>query len=122
MEAAPLDLPVVTTTNAEQALEDVLTGAGARIPYLDPVDAQMIDDVHDERGGMINDVSEVGGWPTLPAEPSPDDTDSDGMPDTWETAHDLDPGADDSAADRDDDGYTNVEEYVNDLAGAVAPR
>ena len=31
-----------------------------RVPYFDPVDEQMIDDVHDERGGMINDVSEVG--------------------------------------------------------------
>jgi hypothetical protein len=78
--------------------------------------------VHDERGGMINDVSEVGGWPALPAEPPPADTDSDGMPDTWETAHDLDPRADDSAGDRDGDGYTNVEEYVNDLVGTVAPR
>jgi pectate lyase len=115
VEAAPLDLPAVTTTDAEQALEDVLMGAGARVPYLDPVDAQMIDDVHDERGGMINDVSEVGGWPDLPAEEPPADEDSDGMPDTWETAHDLDPGTDDSADDRDGDGYTNVEEYVNDL-------
>jgi pectate lyase len=82
----------------------------------------MIDDVHDERGGMINDESEVGGWPPLPSEEPPADEDSDGMPDTWETTHDLDPDTDDSADDRDGDGYTNVEEYVNDLAGAVAPR
>jgi hypothetical protein len=122
VESAPPDLPVVTTTSADQAMEDVLMGAGARVPFLDPVDEQMIDDVNAERGGMINDESEVGGWPTLPAEEPPADEDSDGMPDTWEASHDLDPRTDESADDPDGDGYTNVEEYVNDLALAVTPR
>ncbi len=120
--AAPPDLPVVTTTSADQALEDVLMGAGARVPYLDPVDVQMIDDVHDGRGGMINNVSEVGGWPALPAEDPPADEDSDGMPDTWEASHGLESSTDDSSDDRDRDGYTNVEEYVNDLVREFAPR
>ncbi len=75
----------------------------------------MVDDVRDDRGGMINDESEVGGWPTLPAEEPPADDDSDGMPDAWESEHGLDPGSDDSAGDADGDGYTNVEEYANDL-------
>ena len=122
VEAAPANLPVVTTTSADQAMEDVLMGAGARVPFLDPVDEQIIDDVHDDRGGMINDESEAGGWPTLPAEEPPADEDSDGMPDTWEASHDLDPGTDDSADDPDGDGYTNVEEYVNYLVRAVIPR
>lgn len=122
VEAAPPNLPVVTTTSADQAMEDVLMGAGARVPFLDPVDEQMIEDVHEGRGGMINDESEVGGWPTLPAEDPPADADADGMPDTWEASHDLDPRTDDSTADRDGDGYTNVEEYVNDLAREPMPR
>jgi pectate lyase len=122
VEAAPLDLPSVTTTSAEQAMEDVLMGAGARVPFLDPVDEQMIDDVHNERGRMINDESEMGGWPTLPAEDPPADEDSDGMPDTWETSRDLDASVDDSADDQDGDGYTNVEEYVNELVHSVIPR
>ena len=71
---------------------------------------------------MINDESEVGGWPTLPAEEPPADQDSDGMPDTWEASHDLDPRTDESADDPGGDGYTNVEEYVNDLVQAVIPR
>jgi hypothetical protein len=37
------------------------------------------------------------------------------MPDAWERAHHLDPSIDDSARDRDGDGYTNIEEYVNEL-------
>jgi pectate lyase len=122
MAAAPADLPLVTTTSADQALEDVLTGAGARVPYVDPVDEGVIDDVRDGRGGMINDVSEVGGWPALPADAPPPDEDSDGMPDTWEASHDLDPSIDDSSDDRDGDGYTNVEEYLDDLVREFAPR
>jgi pectate lyase len=119
--APPPGLPAITTTSAGQALEDVLMGAGARVPYVDPVDVQMIDDVHDARGGMIDDVSEVGGWPTLPAEEPPADEDSDGMPDTWEVSHGLGSSTDDSADDRDGDGYTNVEEYVNELVREFAP-
>ena len=41
------------------------------------------------------------------------DTDKDGMPDIWETANNLDPTIDDSALDIDNDGYTNIEEYIN---------
>jgi hypothetical protein len=38
------------------------------------------------------------------------------MPDDWEQAHGLDPTRDDGAGDRDGDGYTNLEEYLNSLA------
>ena len=44
----------------------------------------------------------------------PADTDHDGMPDAWEVKYQLDPDkAIDSSIDSDDDGYTNVEEYLN---------
>ncbi len=46
------------------------------------------------------------------------DTDSDGMPDVWEIAHGLDK---DDATDRNDDmvgdGWTNLEYYLNQVAG-----
>jgi hypothetical protein len=47
----------------------------------------------------------------------PEDSDSDGMSDTWEiaysnTANGLDPTVDDAMADNDDDGMTNLEEYL----------
>ena len=39
------------------------------------------------------------------------------MPDAWEKDRGLNPGdASDGAKDRDGDGYTNVEEYINGLA------
>ena len=36
------------------------------------------------------------------------------MPDAWEKTHGLNPAdADDSRIDLDNDGYTNIEEYLN---------
>ncbi len=43
----------------------------------------------------------------------PDD-DNDGMPDDWEIANFLDPLLDDAHDDADEDGYTNLEEYLED--------
>ena len=43
------------------------------------------------------------------------DTDRDGMPDSWETEHGLDPNdPEDRNDDPDMDGYTNLEEYLED--------
>ena len=38
------------------------------------------------------------------------------MPDAWETAHGLNPNDPaDGSKDRNNDGYTNLEEYLNSL-------
>ncbi|HEX6268696.1 MAG TPA: hypothetical protein VFZ43_00545, partial [Anaerolineales bacterium] len=63
----------------------------------------------------INDPLDEKGWPVLAAGTPPADRDHDGMPDSWETARGLNPDVDDSAKDRDGDGYTNIEEYLNGL-------
>jgi hypothetical protein len=42
------------------------------------------------------------------------DSDGDGMPDDWEKARGLNPNnPSDGSADTDEDGYTNVEEFLN---------
>ena len=41
------------------------------------------------------------------------DNDSDGMPDAWELLHGLDPRRQDSGDDFDEDGVTNLEEYIS---------
>lgn len=46
----------------------------------------------------------------------PADTDGDGMPDAWETAHKLDPNTADQNT-LNDDGYTALEVYLNSLMG-----
>ena len=46
------------------------------------------------------------------------------MPDAWETAHGLNPNVADNNGDFDADGYTNLEEYINEIAAwpAMAAR
>ena len=68
-------------------------------------------------GAIIDSQWEVGGWPVYRWERPPPDRDRDGMPDAWETAHGLNPDdPSDAAADRDGDGYANLEECTNQLA------
>jgi pectate lyase len=107
--------PAVTTTSAATAYEDVLARAGARVPYVDPVDQRIVREVREGRGRIIDDPSEVGGWPSLSRGTAPEDSDHDGMPNAWESARGLDPTRDDGRGDADRDGYTNVEEYLNGL-------
>ena len=111
--------PFVPTTRALQAFEDVLNRAGATLPRRDSVDERIIEEVDDYEGEVIDDPSEVG-WPKLANGTPPVDTDRDGMPDDWEQRLGLDPQ---DPADRNGDvtgnGYTNLEDYLNELAGDI---
>jgi len=67
-------------------------------------------------GRIPDSQDEVGGWPVLNSSPAPADSDKDGMADAWESANGLDPAdAEDRNGDRDGDGYSNLEEYINSL-------
>ncbi len=118
--ARPFDTPAVAAQPALKAYLLVLDGAGATVPYRDAVDARVVRDVRLKSGRLINDPSDVGGFPAIAAGEAPPDSDRDGMPDAWEKANGLDPDdASDHSADRDGDGYTNLEEYLNELAGPI---
>lgn len=69
-------------------------------------------------------VAIFDGLPLFPliSRPAGFDTDGDGMPDAWEIAHGLNPNAVDAQGDFDNDGYTNLEEYLNELAAFPAPK
>jgi hypothetical protein len=47
------------------------------------------------------------------------DSDGDEMPDDWETQNGLDPNRDDAAADPDEDGISNLDEYLGETDPAV---
>ena len=113
--AEPLPAPPVTTEPAEQAFESVVGFAGCTRPVRDVVDDRVTSEARDGTGRTIDDLKEIGGWPTYASTVPPVDTDHDGMPDTWERRFKLDPkdGAD-GPEDLDGDGYTNVEEFLND--------
>ncbi|MBN1951389.1 MAG: T9SS type A sorting domain-containing protein [Bacteroidales bacterium] len=116
----------VTTHEAEIALEHVLAQAGVILPKRDSVDVRVINEVitgvptygasYGEGRGIIDTPEDVGGWPELESGIAPTDTDHDGMPDNWENANGLNANnPDDRNGDTDGDGFTNLEEYLNDI-------
>ncbi len=116
-KAAPPDLGANTpvTQPAHEACELVLARAGASL-RRDTVDERVIDDVRMHKGRLLNSQDQVGGWPTLRTLPAPKDSDDDGLPDAWETAHGLNPSDPaDGPQDRNHDAYTNLEDYLNSL-------
>ena len=67
------------------------------------------------RVGFITNPAQVGGYPNYTGEPYAD-TDGDGLPDSWETAHGLNPNdVSDAVGDLNGDGYTNIEDFINGL-------
>ena len=89
---------------------------GTWVTNRNSVDSRLINQYQTNTGisSLVSNESEVGGFPvTLNGTPCLD-TDHDGMPDVWETARGLNPqSAADTNQDRDGDGYTNLEEYLN---------
>ena len=58
----------------------------------------------------------AGGLGEIVGGTAPLDSDHDGIPDAWETAHGLDPRDAADAAGGDFSGYTHLEVYLNGLA------
>ena len=110
--------PAVTTVSASHAYTELLAASGAGALPRDAVDARIVGDVANGTGAIINDPSDVGGWPTIAGGTPYTDADADGMDDAWETANNLSPSnAADRNSDADGDGYTNLEEFLAEKAG-----
>ena len=106
--------PAVTTSSAANACEQVLASAGCTRPMRDAVDERVVSDVKTRQTRVVSDPAEVGGWPDLKSGTSPADLDHDGMSDEWERRLGFDPNdPKDGRGDRDGDGYTNAEEFLN---------
>jgi hypothetical protein len=115
LAAAP-EVGCGTADPAGSATARVLGAAGASRPR-DPVDARIVAGVKARAGRIIDSQADVGGWPALAPGRPRRDSEGDGMPDAWERRRGLDPRRDDAAADRDGDGYTNIEDWLAALAG-----
>ncbi|MBN1188065.1 MAG: T9SS type A sorting domain-containing protein [Bacteroidales bacterium] len=116
----------VTTESAQDAFLSVLAGAGA-FPR-DTNDRRIIHEVETGTAigtgnysaqalGIIDNPDVVGGFPVFETYHTVADNDHDGMADYWEVANDLDTT---DAEDRNIisyAGYTNLEVYLNGLAG-----
>ncbi|MBR1591738.1 MAG: carbohydrate-binding protein [Ruminococcus sp.] len=125
----------VNTDSAEDAYKRVTnsaSGAGANVPALDYIDSryykEVTNGIYTYKGskqglkGIIDSQNDAGGYPTssnFKGGTAQTDTDRDGMPDAWETAHGLDPNnaSDGAVVSLSGDDYTNLEMYLNELAG-----
>lgn len=136
----PLPMPSLSIMSAREAFQYVTENVGANLPARDPVDTRILEQVKtgkivykegvklpesqfkhrrlpldSYKNGIITDVSQVGGYPEYKGTPYKD-SDKDGMPDAWESKNGLNPNnASDASGDRDNDGYTNIEEYLNSV-------
>jgi len=113
-QSNPIPVPEVKTDDAITAYNRVLAEAGAVLPKRDAVDIRLVNEVKSGTGKIIDDEQQVGGWPELKSAEPPEDCDKDGMPDDWEKQNGFntdDPA--DGNADSDSDGFTNLEEYLN---------
>jgi pectin methylesterase-like acyl-CoA thioesterase len=114
---ARFQFPQINTDDSATAYNRVLNLAGATL-VRDSVDTRVVSEVQNETGRHIDSQSQVGGWPTLNSLPAPPDADQDGMPDSWETDHGLNPANPADGAAIGTGGYTNLENYLNDLVPA----
>ncbi len=140
----PFPMPWMKIMTAEEAYEYVLANAGATLPVRDPVDERIIRQIRtgimevvasadsttgsefirhrlpddSYKKGIIRNVDQVGGYPEYRGKPY-QDTDGDGMPDSWEKKYrgmGLDPrDPADANEDCNGDGYTNIEKYINGI-------
>lgn len=122
----------VNTQSAEDAYKSVTASAGANKPGFDYIDSRYLKEVtngtytytgsKDNLQGIIDSQEDIGGYPNdsnFKGGTAPKDTDQDGMPDAWETEHGLNPNDDSDGAivSLSGDDYTNLEMYLNELAG-----
>ena len=124
----------VTPTDPFQAQTDVLASAGATAPYRDSIDSYVVLDVKNNTGSIIDCVDfcnytdpkgkgTTGSkrvrlsnpWAQYTTESYPADADNDGIPDSWENEHGLNPNDPSDASQTAPGGYTWIEEYANGL-------
>ncbi len=129
----PMEFAAVTTHSAEEAYERVLKYAGASLSR-DEYDEMMVADTRDGAAscivagigkGLINNQDDIKyadgstGFPKLNSLEAPADTDGDGMPDEWEKANGLNPNDSKDGAAKAENGYTNLENYLNSLVAHI---
>lgn len=133
---SPMPFILTTTHSAEDAYERVLSHAGASLSR-DSHDEMIVSDTrkgiasHTGTGlgkGFINSQddnrpadadADWSAWPTLNSKNPATDSDGDGMPDLYEDNHGLDPDDPSDGPAIAANGYSNVENYLNNLVAGI---
>lgn len=120
-----------TIHSAQHAYKIVLSDVGATMPVWDDHDIRMVKETINgtttTKGsvtglpGLIDHQNDAGGYESYPSEtrPSSWDADGDGMPAWFETYIGTSPhgsGFNDANGDSDENGYTNLEDYLHFMA------
>ena len=79
----------------------------------------IIDSQDDLKQAFPDAGDDWSAWPELASEPAPLDTDQDGMPDEWEDANGLDKNDATDGAAVSENGYTNLENYINGIVAHI---
>lgn len=137
----PLPMPAMTIMNAQDAFNYVTTHVGATLPVRDAVDKRILMQVKEDKAiydehyvpdtakqfkhrrlpkdsyktGIITDIKQVGGYPEYKGIPYKD-SDNDGLPDDYEKKNGLNANDPKDAAAITKNGYSNIENYLNDIA------
>lgn len=129
----PIQFVCTTTHTASMAYMKVLDYVGCSLSR-DAYDKELISDVQNGtashtgsglKSGLINSQNDLGNygigtpWPDLNSKPAPVDTDGDGMPDDYEDANGLNKNDASDGPKVADNGYTNVENYINGLVEKI---
>ncbi|MDQ8199712.1 hypothetical protein QEH56_16235 [Pelagicoccus enzymogenes] len=120
-EVSPRSRPIpyapVTTHAADEAYRLVVAQSGATKPARDAITTWVAQSVIDGTGSVPGTPDDWphGGFPSYSSAKAPVDTNANGIPDAWETAHGLDL-ATTLATGRDlDPSYDNIEIYLNSI-------
>lgn len=123
----PVADPVWKEASTQATYERVLSQFGATPWARDEVDALLYNQVVNRSGSIISHENQLvalgvsnGGFGTLGGGSASTDTDRDGMPDWWELKHNTPINRPSNNGDFDRDGYTDLEEYLNDAAAFKA--
>jgi len=86
---------------------------GNWVPNRDAVDTRLINEYKAGTGIIPTSENDVGGFPSIDPGTACVDSDHDGIPDAWETAHGLNPNDPSDAQKTAPNGYTYLENYLN---------
>jgi hypothetical protein len=114
----------IKTDSPKDAYEKILKIGGASL-VRDAVDLRVLKEAKNgtftyngslgSKNGIIDSQKDVGGFPSLKSGKALFDSDNDGMPDEWETKHNLNPKKANANGRDLDKNYDNIEVYSHSI-------
>ena len=121
----PFDYPELPAYPGNTLIDSLLPNVGCSLPYRDIYDFYVADEVlsYGKAGHLIARETQLpipvpSAWNCWTGT-TRDDSDGDGMPDEWEQENGTDPAVNDAMT-LADNGYANIENYINSIAPAYS--